>query len=65
MPDGGRKTVAVDCLLLRQNPRQPPEEVMEVLPFREVVADDYPSTIPYVDYSFDHGLSTVVRPYRI
>ncbi|AMK13720.1 hypothetical protein AUP07_0669 [methanogenic archaeon mixed culture ISO4-G1] len=31
----------------------------------EVVADDYPSTIPYVDYSFDHGLSTVVRPYRI
>ena len=39
MPDGGHKTVAVDCLLLRQNPRQPPEEVMEVLPFREVVAD--------------------------
>jgi competence protein ComEC len=33
------KTVTVDCLLLRQNPRQPPDEVMEVLPFREVVAD--------------------------
>lgn len=36
---GKDKTLTVDCLLLRQNPRQPPDEVMAVLPFLEVVAD--------------------------
>jgi len=39
MNNVNQKTLSVDCLLLRQNPRQPPDEVMEVLPFREVVAD--------------------------
>lgn len=39
LDDETGKTLSVDCLLLRQNPRQPPDEVMEVLPFREVVAD--------------------------
>lgn len=34
----------VDCLLLRQNPRLPPDEVMARLPFREVVADGSNST---------------------
>ena len=29
----------IDCLLLRQNPRMPPEELMAMIPFREVVAD--------------------------
>lgn len=37
--DNMDKALIVDCLLLRQNPRQPPDEVMSVLPFREVVAD--------------------------
>ena len=35
----GCDTLRVDCLLLRQNPRLPPEETMARLPFREVVAD--------------------------
>jgi len=39
MNNTNRKTITVDCLLLRQNPRQPPDEVMEILPFKEVVAD--------------------------
>ena len=43
-----QKTVPVDCLLLRQNPRQLPDEVMEVLPFREVVADGS-NTLFYID----------------
>ena len=30
---------SIDCLLLRQNPRMPPDEMMAQLPFREVVAD--------------------------
>ncbi|MBO7628422.1 MAG: hypothetical protein J6S87_00545, partial [Bacteroidales bacterium] len=29
----------VDCLIIRQNPRQPPDEVMASLPFFEGVAD--------------------------
>ena len=29
----------IDCLLLHQNPRTPPDEMMAQLPFREVVAD--------------------------
>lgn len=33
------KCLSVDCLLLRQNPRLLPDEVMAALPFREVVAD--------------------------
>jgi competence protein ComEC len=32
-------TLHADCLIIRQNPRQPPDEVMVVLPFYEVVAD--------------------------
>ena len=41
-------TLRVDCLLLRQNPRLPPDDVMARLPFREVVADG--SNTPfYVD----------------
>ena len=28
-----------DCLIVRQNPKEPPEEVMAVLPFQNVVAD--------------------------
>jgi competence protein ComEC len=39
MGGGKDKTLVVDCLLLRQNPRQPPDEVMAVLPFLKVVAD--------------------------
>lgn len=39
LDNGTEKTLSVDCLLLRQNPRQPPDEVMSVLPFKEVVAD--------------------------
>ena len=30
---------SIDCLLLRQNPRMPPDEMMSLRPFREVVAD--------------------------
>ena len=41
VPDG----FAADCLLLRQNPRLPPDEVMSRMPFREVVADG--SNTPY------------------
>lgn len=29
----------IDCLFLRQNPRMDPEELMAIIPFREVVAD--------------------------
>ena len=31
--------LCIDCLLLHQNPRMPPDEMMAQLPFREVVAD--------------------------
>ena len=31
--------LGIDCLLLHQNPRMPPDEMMAQLPFREVVAD--------------------------
>ena len=31
--------LTVDCLLIRQNPRVMPEEMMQLLPFSEVVAD--------------------------
>ena len=31
--------LSVDCLLLRQNPKIAPDEIMLKLPFREVVAD--------------------------
>ena len=41
VPDG----FAVDCLLLRRNPRLPPDDVMSRMPFREVVADG--SNTPY------------------
>ena len=30
---------SIDCLLIRQNPRLPPAEMMAILPFKEVVAD--------------------------
>ena len=39
IPSVGEGEMAVDCLLLRQNPRLPPDEVMSRIPFREVVAD--------------------------
>lgn len=39
------KIPRVDCLLLRQNPRMLPEELMVTLPFEEVVADG--SNTPY------------------
>lgn len=45
VPDVGGGGFAVDCLLLRQNPRLTPGEVMLRMPFREVVADG--SNIPY------------------
>ena len=35
----GNDSLRVDCLLLRRNPRLPPEEAMAALPFREVIAD--------------------------
>ena len=31
--------LSIDCLLLRQNPKIAPDEIMLKLPFREVVAD--------------------------
>lgn len=39
VPEVRDGSLAVDCLLLRQNPRLPPDEMMARLPFREVVAD--------------------------
>lgn len=39
MVEKSKKMLTIDCLLLRQNPRQPPNEVMAALPFREVIAD--------------------------
>lgn len=39
VPDVRGGDWAVDCLLLRQNPRLPPDELMARMPFREVVAD--------------------------
>ncbi len=35
----GNDSLRVDCLLLRRNPRLPPEEAMAALSFREVIAD--------------------------
>ena len=35
----GDDSFAIDCLILRQNPRMPPDKMMAMLPFKEVVAD--------------------------
>ena len=39
---------AIDCMLLRQNPRMPPDKVLALLPFRRVVADGSNSAY-YID----------------
>jgi competence protein ComEC len=39
VPNVADDAFAVDCLLLRQNPRLPPDEVLAKIPFREVLAD--------------------------
>ena len=48
VPKVSDESLSVDCLLLRQNPRLPPDEVMARLPFREVVADGSNTTF-YID----------------
>ena len=54
-----RDTLRVDCLLLRQNPRLPPEEMMARMPFREVIADG--SNTPFYvgkwrDFCHENGI---------